>query len=385
MIPYRYLLSTALLLGACLAAQAQNLVKNPGFEAGESDWTLFVPPESTADACTFIVEDIKNARSGRSAARLTAFSPMRFGIGMKSSFVVSPHERYRIAAWYRAESGATVNTGTPGFLIRANFIADESKPSLSTLHLGPGGLSPGTGREIGVPALAEKWTRLEAVIAIPEGVERLGINCFLWLLQGTVMVDDVVVELVAGNTPLTAFATNNAASPVIAGMPPAQPLELGEEKPIALANLGFESGLNDWDNSGDADMSRSTPEAAYRGDAGLRVEDADTISGSNLHSPYFSAAAGRTYQMRFWSRAVEGEGVAVYFRFFDAQRKLLTTEQLGNENLFIIPNTATRFRLFTHEALAPEGTASARIWIHSFNKATATADFDDITLFESLR
>ena len=384
----RLILLATLGLSGSIVASAQNLVANPGFEAGESDWSIFVPPESKLEDCTFTIKDV-SARAGRSAARLAAASPMRFAIGTRNSYAVLPSERYRIAAWYRVEPGSTVNVGTPGFLLRANFYTDLNQPAGNNLHLGPGGLSKRTGREIGITSLPEKWTRLEAVIEIPEDVTRLGINCFAWILQGAVWVDDVLVERVNDNTPLTAFATMPAAGfaamPLAAALPPAQPLKPGEEKPMNLKNIGFESGITEWDTTNDAGMSRSTPEATFRGESGLRVEDADEESGSSLHSAYLGAAPGRNYQLRFWARAVESEGVAVYLRFYDTNQRLLTSAELANENLFVIPGATTRFRQFTHEAVAPEGTAAVRVWIHSFNKAMATADFDEISLFESIQ
>ena len=180
--------------------------------------------------------------------------------------------------------------------------------------------------------------------------------------------------LIAAVAPLAAAGTLHAL-----------PLDPDEEKPVALANSGFESGLTDWDTTSDPGMSLATPEAAYRGTVGLRVQDTNEESGSSLHSAHLDAAPGHTYQLRFWARAVESEGVAVYLRFYDTNQRLLTSAELANENLFVIPGATTRFRQFTHEAVAPEGTAAVRVWIHSFNKAMATADFDEISLFESIQ
>jgi len=180
--------------------------------------------------------------------------------------------------------------------------------------------------------------------------------------------------LIAAVAPLAAAGTLHAL-----------PLDPDEEKPVALANSGFESGLTDWDTTSDPGMSLATPEAAYRGTVGLRVQDTNEESGSSLHSAHLDAAPGHTYQLRFWARAVQAEGVAIYLRFFSADQRLLTSAELANEHLFMIPGTTTSFRQFVLEAVAPEGTATVRVWIHSFNKSQATADFDDISLFESLR
>jgi hypothetical protein len=345
------------------SASAQNLVANSGFEAAEAEWSVFIPPDSARQSPVFAVIGT-GARAGRSAARLSSDTPTRFAITQRTAVQVSAGERYRIAAWYRAESGAVVRPGTPGFLIRATFTSEPGVAvPAANLHIGPGGdVSISSGRETAVPALADKWTRIAAVIEIPKGAIRLNLNLFLWSLGGAVLVDDVVIEPVSAGTPLTPLVAPMAATVAPGKLAPAAPLKPGEERALALVNPGFESGLEGWSNSGDNGMSSVVPDAARGTGKGLKIDDLDKEKGSSLHSGYLAASAGRTYRASFWARLVAGEeqGAAVYLRFYDADFKLLTSQELGNENLFRIPAAPERFKAFAHEAVAPAGTASVR-------------------------
>jgi hypothetical protein len=366
---------------------AQNLVGNSGFESGDAGWSVFVPTEGVAQSPVFTVVS-SGARAGLSAARLSSATLTRFAI-VPRSILVNPGERYRLAMWYRAEPGAVVKSGMPGVLLRATFTsAPDATAPTANLHIGPGGdVSTSSGREIAVLALAEKWTRISAVIEVPPSATRMNPNVFVWGLGGAVLVDDVVVEPVSADTPVTPQVAPAAAAGKPAKLAPAAPLKRGEERILALANPGFETGLDGWNTGGDNGISSVSPQAARGTGKGLRVEDIDTTKGSSLHSNYLPAGAGRTYRLRFWARSVEGdaEGAAVYLRFYDADFKLLTSQELGSENLFKIPSSPGRFQQFTHEVVAPAGTASVRVWIHSFTTSIITIDLDDLVVTEFQR
>jgi hypothetical protein len=374
--------------GARAADLAENLVANPSFEAGNTGWGVFVPPESLDQAPRFDVVKT-GAREGGFAARLSSTGVTRFAVAPRGLIVVKEGERYRMAAWYRVEPGAVVQAGLPGVVLRANFNGmPGNTTTVSNLLIGPGSVvSSAIGRDLAVKKLAEEWTKIEAVIEIPTGVQRLGLNFFMWGLSGTLWADEFEVERVDAKTPTTplrrpVFVQTNKSS---GQLPLTTPLAAGAERLLKLPNAGFESGLTDWDNGGDDNLSRSTPEAAMRGDAGLRVEDEDKEKGSSLQSAYLPAAAGRTYRANFWARMVSGDGIAVYLRFFDAERVLLNSYESGKENLLAVPSGQASFRQFTLEAVAPPGTAVVAVWIHSYTKNVVIADFDDLSVLESQR
>lgn len=190
----------AALSALCLAAvaQAQNLIANGGFENKDASWRAFIPSENAAHNLEFTVVE-QDARSGRSAARLSSPDTVsRFGIGNRTWFDVVAGERYRLSAWYRAEPGATLADWGPGFVLRATFFGPDKKAASHNLHVGPGGaVSASPGRDIREPRLAEEWTRVSAVIEIPEGVSHMQVNVFLWGMKGALLIDDVMVEPVA--------------------------------------------------------------------------------------------------------------------------------------------------------------------------------------------
>lgn len=185
------------LLGFASFAQAQNLITaNPGFEESDFGWGVFIPKENAAHDLKFEVVD-QGARSGRRAARLSAGEISRFAISNKTMIEVVPGESYRLSAWYRAEPGAIVANWGPGFVLRATFFDADRKAAANNLHIGPGGaVSESAGRDIRLPSLATAWTRVSAVITIPEGVTRMQLNVFLWGMEGALLVDDVMVEQV---------------------------------------------------------------------------------------------------------------------------------------------------------------------------------------------
>ncbi len=150
---------------------------------------------------------------------------------------------------------------------------------------------------------------------------------------------------------------------------------------LPLANPGFEDGLKSWDSSeADKGMSAFTSEAARTGKLGLQVDDQNAASGSNLRSALLRAQPGASYQIDFWARVVDGEGVAVYLNFHDAQGKRVIDPDNKKDILRIIPSSTHDWQEFSLAATAPAGTVSVSVWIHSFNANRVKAHFDDFSL-----
>lgn len=154
------------------------------------------------------------------------------------------------------------------------------------------------------------------------------------------------------------------------------------DEKLDLSNPGFEDGLSSWDSSHDNDMSRAVADAAHNGRFGLRVQDRSDTLGSSLISAPLPVISGKRYSVRFWGRILEGEGLAVYLIFFDAQGGYLNKQELGNENLTMIPKTATDWTQFSVDGAAPDNAFSLKVWIHSFTKSIVVADVDDFTVLE---
>jgi hypothetical protein len=129
-------------------------------------------------------------------------------------------------------------------------------------------------------------------------------------------------------------------------------------------------------------MSRSTPEAASRGDAGLRVEDTDPVRGSSLRSALFPVSAGQAFRVKFTARSVSGDGIAVYLAYSDQAKRAINLGSREGEHRLMIAPGLTEFTPQTFVSKAPAGAAFVQIWIHSFTSALVVADFDDFELIE---
>jgi oligo-alginate lyase len=160
------------------------------------------------------------------------------------------------------------------------------------------------------------------------------------------------------------------------------PFASAAESVIPLANAGFEEGLAGWSAVGDNAMSAVVPEAAKSGKLGLRVTDTSDTLGSSVASKRFPAVPGRSYEVRFQARAVKGEGIAVYLRFYNAKGEFLTRPELKNQINVPVRRGDTEWKAFSKEGVAPAGSVHVEVWIHSFTKNVVTADFDDLVLVE---
>jgi hypothetical protein len=377
-LKFRFLPHAAVSVLLALTASARNLIDNPNFEDGSSGWELFVPAESTDKGARFEIVH-QNPRSGVSAVRLIADQTARFSLTSASRISVRPGELYRISAWYRAEPGAKIQPGQPGLVLRVNLgKAPDSPEAPKHLHILPDG---SVTRTLGLTAvgeaLATTWTRVEAVVEVPFGAEHIILNVFAWGLQGAIQVDDIVVTPAPPGVAATSIDEDETELPLdqlLVG-------ELGQERSYRLTNPGFEEGLLGWDATNDGAMSSVVPIAAHRGSLGLRVVDTSPSAGSSIHSAYLPISSGKKYEVRFWARIAEGDGIGVYLRFYDAKRTLLTTAASG-ETRIAIPRNTPAFRLFSHQAEAPAEAAFVRIWIHSFNSGQPVADFDEFSLVE---
>ncbi len=148
------------------------------------------------------------------------------------------------------------------------------------------------------------------------------------------------------------------------------------ERPLPLADPGFEIGSG-WEIGGS--MATITSEAAHTGRKGLRVIDRDESRGSNVRSARVHVPETRPVALRFFART-RAAGVGVYLDFYDAEGVLLTDPGRHGQVILSVPNTGNAWKDFILTAVPPQDTASATVWIHSFNRAVVEADLDDFKL-----
>lgn len=148
---------------------------------------------------------------------------------------------------------------------------------------------------------------------------------------------------------------------------------------MALPNPGFEDGLKQWTTPKvDHGMSQSSAGAAHSGKLGLLVNDQDEKKGSEIFSTRLEAIPGKEYQLRFWAKIAEGEGVAVYLAFADEENKSMLNGAKGD--FLNIPAGAAEWKEYTLNGVAPAGTRTVAARIHSFTGTKVQAQFDDFAL-----
>lgn len=285
---------------------------NPGFESGWTGWTR------EASDSGMSVLSASAARTGGSGLRVTDGSSTLGSSVLSPAFPVQPGGVYGVRYWQRILSG-----GSGGMGVYLRFYDAAGREVASYPH----NLASGSN-----------WQRVLHRDTAPAG----SVTARVWLhsySHGVLTVDFDDFEFGA--------------------------------LPHELPNGGFETGLSQWDASGDNGMSVASGSAAHSGGQGLRVSDASTSLGSSLASARFPAQPGWTYQVRYWARQTSGSGIAVYLQFFDANLQQLASplKQLPAE---------PAWREYTLRADAPAGTAFVRVWLHSYAAAQVTADFDDL-------
>lgn len=220
------------LLSIITSSNAQPLLIDGGFEQGGEEWTILVPQESASAEPTLSVVTTP-CHSGAHAARLNSSEQARYGLhvrGPERMIPVIPGQRYRVSGWFRADPGLVVGQGTPGLLVRLT-LRDAAKADADGGHLFIG-LDDWVGRDLEPPAntrLPTEWTKIEAVVEIPEGVAWMIPTFFVWRAAGAIYFDDLAVEAVPADTPLTPISTTRARPTPPPSAPSAAEL-LTEEK-----------------------------------------------------------------------------------------------------------------------------------------------------------
>ena len=174
-----------------------------GFDNNTSDWTLFVPGESTDKHCEFTVSQ-DEPHTGTGCAKLSSPDFARYSISPKGSVAIAPGEHWRVVVWLRAAPGSQAQKSTPGFVIRFPLYKDKEEVTGSySIYVGVNGKSsvqsPADGLDFSMisTGLPPAWTKIESVFEIPRTLGDInlmyGPGLFSWNSKGVLYVDDVVL------------------------------------------------------------------------------------------------------------------------------------------------------------------------------------------------
>lgn len=151
----------------------------------------------------------------------------------------------------------------------------------------------------------------------------------------------------------------------------------------APMNPGFENGTSGWAIMEKTPMSEAKAEAANTGTSGLRVTDQSPEAGSSATSGEIPVEPGAPITLSFWARTENPGFLGVYLWFRDSSGKLIKEEsQRAGQGHPVIGVTKAdgQWAAYKLKATVPDGAATVSIWIHSFGKATGTADLDDFAI-----
>lgn len=146
---------------------------------------------------------------------------------------------------------------------------------------------------------------------------------------------------------------------------------------LPIANMDFEQQFEGWKNFNA--MAVVEKEAAHSGTYGLHITDTKENDGSNLFAPSFAVTPGKGYRLTYWARKNEigSSGTHVYIRFYDAAGQMM---HLRPETLLAM-KPSRRWKQHVLNFKAPEGAATACVWIHSTSGSLSNDYLDDFAVY----
>ncbi len=195
MKPLFYLAAFALLSHPL---SAQNIVRDPGFEEGDTGWNLpYVPNDSQDKGCSFSIS-AEEPHSGKSCGMLESTDNGRIAISPKGMpMAVEAGQKYRLVAWVRAGKDFEAQSGQPGLLIRVDMLQSRDALEIVTIDwqghakaMQPSESLTGFATE----PVPKTWTKVESTFTVPENTETMRAGLFLWKATGQLFVDDFVIE-----------------------------------------------------------------------------------------------------------------------------------------------------------------------------------------------
>ncbi|AKJ64649.1 heparinase II/III domain-containing protein [Kiritimatiella glycovorans] len=160
-----------------------------------------------------------------------------------------------------------------------------------------------------------------------------------------------------------------------------QPAELTDfvESNGLLPNGNFELRAVGWSIL-DEGMGTIVKKDAGEGTWSLRVRDRRENDGSSIYSPLFPVRPKQDYELRGIARHLEGEGLGVYVRYYDADGEMMS--DLRKEGALGALSPSDEWEPFSFSFEGEGDAAYARIWIHSYNSAEVDVLIDDLAVEE---
>ena len=202
-IPCIFLVAATLASFVAIPGLGAAPVAQTGFERGDQPWEFYVLAESESAGCALSIGKV-DTHQGTSYAVLSAKTPAELGLHPKANPVlVAPGEKYRFTAWIKAGPGWLTAAQSPGVVLRCTlYDAYQKELTSGPLFVGLKGVSRDPVKLSG-PPISSIWTKIEGVIEIPSGASEMIPFVFVWRGSGQVFVDDISIDKVPAETPLS--------------------------------------------------------------------------------------------------------------------------------------------------------------------------------------
>lgn len=218
--PLRFGVSTlaaGLLAGLMSSALADNLIPNPGFESGMDGWEVFLGPEFRSTGAVYegkVQEGVFH--EGSAAVALNTDVPIRYGISStaKNPIPVDGGARYKVTGWVKFSDDAVLQPNRGSVYLRLALLdapGHATEDPLGNIHIGLDGKvarTPDVAKLV-CHEIPRDWQKIEAVVDIPEGQNYVVMGLFADRISGTAYWDDISLERVEKDTPLSPVLTKN--------------------------------------------------------------------------------------------------------------------------------------------------------------------------------
>ena len=306
------------------APAERKLLKNGDFESGVAGWTVL----NQSGLCEF-EPDTKVKQTGKQGLRVQKSGPGTADWLKQSATLPAGAKDVRATCWFKVDKGARADVTVYFFDAKGDTIG---KGDMALVGSGPN----------------KKWEQADEKYAVPKGATGIGVNVKV-AAAGTFWLDGLEL-FVAGAAP---------------------------GGPLALANGGFEAGLDGW-----TPLAFGSESAATKADAAVHAEGkaaAQIVRASPRLFPEDGLAAevvcdespGKV-RLRFQQRADGDARAAVVLQAFDANDACIATERAP------LAGEPGKFAAGTLALAAPPGTQ--RLVVSLVVGGAGTAWFDDVTL-----
>lgn len=237
-------LALTVMLSAQSDIAAEPLLKSDFEKNGLEGWRLWLPPTMDDRGCQLEVSSPAEGRDERSALRVSSESAASFSVMVRDPLPVRGGESLRVSAWYRGDAGARIVPKTPGIFLRLPLYTDDGTPppvralfvsvrgeviegipttdqQASEKELKWSGLPKDAASSFREEAFPETWTKIEAVVQVPAGTGKIGVELFSYRTEGAIFWSDIVVEPAEKGS---AAVRPAPAAPVATPAPTPQPL-----------------------------------------------------------------------------------------------------------------------------------------------------------------